>query len=36
MAKFEIVMQGSSFRTDQALLGICTVALIWKNGKKCL
>lgn len=36
MAKFDIVMQGSNLRTDQALLGICTIALIRDNGKTLL
>jgi len=36
MARFDIVMQGSSLRTDQALLGICTIALIRDHGNMLL
>ena len=32
MARLDIVMQGSSLRTDQASLGICTIALIRDHG----
>jgi glyoxylase-like metal-dependent hydrolase (beta-lactamase superfamily II) len=32
MARFDIIMQGSSLRTDQASLGICTIALIRDRG----
>ena len=28
MARLDIIMQGSSFRTNLATLGICTIALI--------
>jgi N-acyl homoserine lactone hydrolase len=36
MARFDIVMQGSSLRTDQASLGICTIALIKDQGNMLL
>jgi len=36
MARLDIVMQGSSLRTDQASLGICTIALIRDKGNMLL
>jgi N-acyl homoserine lactone hydrolase len=32
MAKLDIIMQGSSFRTNLATIGICTIALIRERG----
>ena len=36
MARIDIVMQGSSLRTDQGSLGICTIALIRNHGNMIL